>query len=330
MNREDWNRAKNNAIKLENEINRLSDIQCVILLDRYREFFALATEIRKYFKDWTLLREDRNRLWNMFDKIHAPISAEYGRLQENRRYASENNKDMILKGLRETYFQARGARNLTEINQARTMLEEVLSRLKNSADNSAGTLLPKDRDECWTKVKEVRETIHDRRTEINNLNFQSLICDAREALNEADSGDPRKAKALVRQVQNSLKGSAMHPEQYAQIRLVLDKAWQTADGCLKEMAKEREHRQQEFKGRMEDKIQHLQSLIRQKEEYISALMDQIEKCNELERGARTEDYADRVRGWRQEKQNRIDSVHSQIHDLESKIRFSEEKLRAIA
>ena len=52
---------------------------------------------------------------------------------------------------------------------------------------------------------------------------------------------------------------------------------------------------------------------------IETLQGEIDECEELERSARTEEFAERVRGWIEAKAGKIANLESRNEELESKI-----------
>jgi predicted nucleic acid-binding Zn-ribbon protein len=59
--------------------------------------------------------------------------------------------------------------------------------------------------------------------------------------------------------------------------------------------------------------------MEQNEEFIDTLRSEIDNCEELERNARTEDFADRLRGRIEAKSQKISDLERRNGELESKI-----------
>jgi hypothetical protein len=66
--------------------------------------------------------------------------------------------------------------------------------------------------------------------------------------------------------------------------------------------------------------------LEQNEEFIETLQCEIDECEELERSARTEEFAGRVRGWIEAKAGKIANLETRNKELESRIAEAESKL----
>jgi len=59
--------------------------------------------------------------------------------------------------------------------------------------------------------------------------------------------------------------------------------------------------------------------VTENDELIETLQDEIDECEELERSARTEDFAERVRSWIESKAQKIANLERRNEELETKI-----------
>jgi len=59
---------------------------------------------------------------------------------------------------------------------------------------------------------------------------------------------------------------------------------------------------------------------------VEKLQTEIDECEELERSARTEEFAERVRGWIEAKAQKIANLEKRNEELETKIAETESRL----
>jgi hypothetical protein len=89
---------------------------------------------------------------------------------------------------------------------------------------------------------------------------------------------------------------------------------------------ERDRKRQEWRERMNEKIDEWRSKIDKKNELVSRIEGQIEELEDKRDSARSADFADTVQGWIDEKRRFITEVEEQIEDLQSRIRDVDAKL----
>ena len=82
----------------------------------------------------------------------------------------------------------------------------------------------------------------------------------------------------------------------------------------------------EWRNRMEDNVDRWSSLIQKNEDVISRIENQIDHCQDLEQDARSSDFAYTVRGWIEEKYQKINDIRQTNRELEEKIRSVQNKL----
>jgi hypothetical protein len=116
-----------------------------------------------------------------------------------------------------------------------------------------------------------------------------------------------------------MRGKIITVDQVAEVRRLLDKAWEHATGKQHE-------RHQDWRERQLEKVRRKKDLIERSEVAIGGIRDQIEHCQEIEAGARTGDFAEQVRGWIEEKYSWIESKREFIEELEEQIREIESRL----
>jgi hypothetical protein len=83
----------------------------------------------------------------------------------------------------------------------------------------------------------------------------------------------------------------------------------------------------EQRARLDEHVERWRALIAKNEAVIENIQTQIDRCEEMERDARTEEHASRVRGWIEEKAQKISDIQKTNEELEAKIVSVESKRR---
>ena len=89
---------------------------------------------------------------------------------------------------------------------------------------------------------------------------------------------------------------------------------------------ERQRKYSDWHERIKGHIQRWENNIEKAGRYISSLEDQIDRLEDEAANARTDEYADKARGWIEEKYQKINDVKEQIQELEDKISSVKGKL----
>jgi uncharacterized protein YaaN involved in tellurite resistance len=77
---------------------------------------------------------------------------------------------------------------------------------------------------------------------------------------------------------------------------------------------------------MENHVERWTELYEKNEDVVAKLEQQIEECEEMESNAKSDDFAERVRGWIDEKMAKIRDIQRTNRELEEKIRSAKSKL----
>jgi hypothetical protein len=77
---------------------------------------------------------------------------------------------------------------------------------------------------------------------------------------------------------------------------------------------------------MESHMERWAELLEKNESVIAKLEQQIEQCEEMEANARGEDFAATVRGWIEEKMDKIRDIRHTNEELEERIESVKTKL----
>lgn len=322
-------KAKSNASEIEREIENLRynhlDSNAPFLTTRYhyREFWVHAKEILEMFKSLNLLREDRERLWKSYQDICEDVK----RKQNEERGESKRNREIIESLITDAYFHAEGSSDKEGLDKAKSMQSEALQLMKERR------LFREDREHCWKYWREVNEKIHWKRHSLWESNFLRAKEDVSRCLNTAYYGDPYDALKEIKEVQRSMRGVYMNKDQRHEIFDTLGDAWNKATSRINEIKEEkrrkheeylrrkeeREIKYQEWRERMESNIERWEKNIEKAEYTISKIEANIAKLEDMAANARTDAYAERVRGWIEENYQRIQDIRESIREWESKI-----------
>ena len=332
--------SKLNVSTLQREIENLKSGHWNMFKRQYREFWDHAKQISGMFKTLKpLLPQDREQLWAEFNSICEEVKREKQRESESRITDSKNKRDLVESKIREAYFQAKGARSSSELSEAKVLLNKALDWMKNGWSGfnlstqivgsmfSEGKMLKTDSDACWEQWKEANEVIKFRRQELGDIDYNRFRSKASEAMNAAHHGEAREAKSKVKELQGEMKEAQMSRSQFQEIRGMLDSAWQKANSHLEEAYREGQRKHEEWVSRTLGHIERWNELIHKNEDVVSRIEQQIEKCRDMERDAKSSEFAETVRGWIEEKYSKISDIRESIKELEEKIRSAKNKLR---
>lgn len=342
--------ARSNASTIEREIENLRDnhldSNAPLFTTRYhyREFWSHAKEVSEMFKSLKLLREDRERLWGSYQSICEDVKRKQNEEQEE----SSRNREIIESLITDAYYQAEGSGDKEDLDKAKSMQSETLQLMKERR------LFREDREHCWKYWREVNEKIHWKRHSLWESNFLHAKEDASRCLNTAHYGDPYEALGEIKEVQRSLRGVYISKDQRHEIYDTLGDAWNKSTSRIGEIKEEkrrkheawlqrqeerkrkheewlhrkeeRERKYQEWRERMESNIERWENNIEKAEHAISKIEANIDKLEDMAANARTDEYADRVRGWIDENYQRVQDIRESIREWESKIYSAKGKL----
>jgi len=318
--------------QLESEIEALRSGHKTIWGHKYSEFFSHAKQIGALFKEsHSIPHAERQRLWETFSAICDAVREESDRERQSRINNSRVKKSVIEDNIREAYHWAKGSDSIADLQEAERRLAAATEKIKDGWDGftpttdlfesmagNEGKLTKEDRDYLWEKWREAQTAIRERRAWLSELHYDHMRDVAGSCLSLAHS-DPRAAKEKVKRANAEMKQHPMNSVQYTDIRRMLDEAWELASLT----ASARHH---EWRHRMESHVERWTELIEKNEGVIAKLEQQIEECEEMEANARGEDFASTVRGWIEEKMDKIRDIRRTNEELEERIESVKGKL----
>lgn len=330
--------ATENGERIESEIEALH-ARLRESNTNFGDFWRRVREINGFFQTLKpLLPEDRQRLWAQLDRTCAEAKerqAENKRNWENRKAVSANKRSLVESKIREAYFQAKGGSDAPELSKAGELLKTALEWMKAGWSGFTpttqlfalddGKMTKADHDACWERWKEANEMLQSKRQELGERNFSHYRGEAEDAIGTAEY-DPRRAKEKVQAIQKAIHGTIMNGDQFTEVRRLLDKAWKHASEKQGELHDNWKKRQEDWKERQTANLRRKRELISQAEDFIGRMEEQIDHCRDLEANARSDGYANTVRGWIEEKYDIIREKRRFISELEEQIREIESKL----
>ena len=330
-------KEKNNALEIEKELHGLTydhiyekpiDESLLDLLINplpalfpekryhYREFWLHSKEIKEMFKSLRLSRDDRDRLWSNYRSLREKVKS-----MQNELYRQSEKKRGTFQSLIQTaYYQAGGASDKEGIDKARSMQTENLRLMKESE------LVGKDRRPLWDFWKMTNDKIHWRREEVQRSNFLGASREMSSIRNTAEYGDPYAAIDEIKEIHKTLPGLYINRGQKDELYDTLNNAWERATGRIGGIKEKKKIKQDEWRERMEGHVERWERNKGKTEGFISSLENQIYRLEDEESNARTSEYASRVRGWIEEKEEKIESGRNYLLELEEKLYSVREKL----
>lgn len=181
-------------------------------------------------------------------------------------------------------------------------------------------LLKGDRQECWDLWREINDLLPHRREEIFGANYDDLRGEVGRVANLATYGDPHEALQAIQAVQRRIKSAELTGDQRRWLRETLQEYWNTAVSHIEERRRERARKHAEWKGHMEEKLNRLEALHEKNDGIVARLRNQIDDLESKIAEAWNDDWADRARGWVQEKYDKIADIERTNEELEEKMR----------
>jgi hypothetical protein len=295
----------------------------------YRGFWSHVKGINELFKTLKpITPTNRTQLWEEFGSLCQEVKDHQRRAAEHRLHVSARKRDVVQSKLQEAHTQVSASDSSSDLAKAKALLNEALAWMRDGWTGfnattqltalNDGCMTKDDHSACWHKWESINECLASRRRELGEHYCSKFKRCAYDAIDLADT-NPKLCKDSVKSIQHAMQGAVMSREQFDEVRRLLDEAWKRA--CHRQ-----ESRHGEWLERQRKNISYKRALIEGKEEYIGRLETQIDRCRDMEAGARSDDFASNVRGWIEEKYDKIADVRRQIEDLETQIREIEYKL----
>ncbi len=338
-----YERARRDSDELNAELEALENGHWNLMQRQYREFWQHAKAIAERFRASQVLRTDRERLWARYRRICDGARETQDRERVALMSDSEDKRRMVDATIEDARVSASGARTREEFARASALLRLALQQMKDewepspsdplSALLSALTYRPKrllreHREASWRKWVEANEALRQRRDWIGGVNKDIAQGLASEAHDEASHGNPHEALKTVKAAQQRVRDLTMSKDQWEEVRGWLNDAWTLALKRIGEQRTERVQRDAEWRDQQETHVARWSGLRSKNEGVIEHLRDLTSQDEERASSARTSEFEDTVRGWIEEKRQKIIDIQRTNEELGEKIRSVTERLRA--
>jgi vacuolar-type H+-ATPase subunit D/Vma8 len=325
--------ARRNTDRLSQAIAGLS---AELERSEYTAFWQQVKQAQSLFRELKpTLREDRERLWGEFGSLCSRAKEQQERQRSQRANISKQKRDLVESKLNEGYYQAKGAGSGSDLRQADDLLEVAKAWMKDGYSGfnlptqlftlNDGVMTKADADACWSRYKEIKEIIRWRRKEFSDYNYTHFKEKAYEARGLAET-EPKEAKEKVRHVQVAMKGHTLERWQFDEIRGILDEAYHTASGVQKRRHDEWERKQDEWRFRIQAARSRKLELLEKNRDALRNIENQIDRCRDMLREARSSEHEQRVQGWIDEKFEKIRDIERFNSELEDQVREIDDKL----
>ncbi|MGD1007866.1 MAG: hypothetical protein ABR980_11630 [Ignavibacteriaceae bacterium] len=341
LSKEDYiNSAKSNAEIIRKEISVLKVSHWSNFERQYKEFWTQVKEINNLFKTLKpLLKEEREELWDNFQSVCSETRNKQNREWESAANNSSNKKSMILSDIRSANNYARGAVSINDLKTANSILRKALDMIKDgwsgftlttdlaeSILGNNGKMLKNDREECWERWSEAKDNVtagYDKLSESNYYHFKN---EASSAYNDAHNGDPYDVLSKIKIIQSEIKDVFLTKDHRTSIKYLLNNAFDKAVSKIEENKRESQRKHEEWEDKMNSNLERWENTTEKQESFITRMQDQINDLEDKACNARTSEHADRIRGWIEEKYNKIKDAQNSIESLREKIRSVKDKL----
>ncbi len=246
------------------------------------------------------------------------------RAWEARRHQSAEARQAIEGQLQEAERLAQGTAGL---RKAEGLLSRVRTALDDERpDSPSRFLVGPDRRACWDLWRRVRSTVKQARGRQQELDLRALSDPIAETAECARSGDAFEALRRVKELQARLGHAGLERGQFEELRRRLSEAWQAAQTRVTAERRERSAHREEWRARMEGHLARWRGTIEQKRGQREHLLQQGAKLEGMQKDARSEDFAVKVRGWLQENAEKLHRTEASIAELEERVRTTVKRL----
>lgn len=303
----------------------------------YREFWSRAREILEQFKTLKpLAPADRQRLWELYREVCDAVHSRQVEERHSLREESQTKRAVLETQIAEARGLLTTEAKFGAVTRARDLLTAAMQQMKShteaipregSTENQDGghpvRLLKDDREAVWIQWQEVRGMLAEIQLKWQNQ-FQARASGLKES---AENGEPAGILKKVRELQQEIFKVGLSREQREALRRTLNEAWKIAINRLQVIREERRARHAEWKSRMQENLRRWNEQVVRREKTLEHLRGQIEKLEGMLETARSDDHAERVRGWISETETKLRNTEETLVGLREKIASVHTKLK---
>ncbi len=206
------------------------------------------------------------------------------------------------------------------MDSARAFLTEILGYMKEKR------LLKNDREYLWENWVRASGKLKSSRERIQRDGYIIAKHNA-EGCSDYINENPYDALKRIKEVQSEIKGMYMNREQRGEVYEILNRIWKIASFKIGEIKEEKRKKQEDWKERTGGNIERWEKNVEKAEDTISHIKDNITKLEDEAANARTDEHAERVRGWIEEGYQKISDIENSISEWKDKISDARGKLR---
>jgi hypothetical protein len=320
--------AEENAQRIEAGIEALRTGYREGQRRKFRAFFEHERKLHGLFKELQPLHpHDRHRLWKTLKQVGADARQAQHEEWESRRYQSIEARETVEEKLRAAEALTRSAEGGADYRRAESLLNEIRNLLANVAPGSPGQLLiGPDRRACWNRWRSLRDALrqeHGGRQEQAHRELSALVA---EVAGQTAEGDPFQVTQRIKELQARLGRADLRRRQFEELRKRLSAAWQQAQGRMAGQRHERSRQRTEWRGRIEQHLPRWRQALEQERGQLAHLVEQASKLIDMEKRARSEDFAEQVRQWQAITAEKRRRTGASVAELEKRIRDAERRL----
>lgn len=322
---------------LEEAIEQLRERSVTVKETGYREFWSSAREILERFKTLKpLAPADRQRLWEVYREVCDAVHSRQVEERHSLREESQAKRGVLEAQITEARGFLTSEAEFGAVTRARDLLMAAMQQMKShteaipresAMENQDGThpvrLLKDDREAVWKQWQEVRGMLAEIQLKWQR-EFQARAIGLKES---AENGEPAGILKQIRELQQEIFKVGLSRDQREALRGTLNDAWKIAINRLQVLREERRTRHAEWKTRMQENLRRWNEQVERREKTLEHLRGQIEKLEGMLETARSDDHAERVRGWMSETETKLRNAEETLVSLREKIASVHAKLK---
>jgi len=293
----------------------------------YKEFFEHAKEVGSLFKTLKPLpHEDREQLWLEFSTMCDDVRAQQNSEREEQKLVSLELRGKLEARLIELQQAAPNAKFADDFNKLADQMKTIREEFTGTKEHQA-PLVPKDREALWKLWKSADDAIWAQRKGVREENYTVGKEHMQQCAELAASGDPFDCHKKIKELRPWQRGAELSREQRDEIRKALDASWDAAAARIESSRTERKRQYEEWTERTSGLLEEWEAKLEKMRDFRVKLEEQIARLNEMETNARTDEFADQVAGWREEKEAKLVDVDKNLAQLAEKIESVKKRLK---
>jgi hypothetical protein len=293
----------------------------------YKEFFEHAKEIGQLFKSLKPLpHEEREKLWQEFSALCDDARAQQNTEREEQKLASMEVRGRLEAKLIELQQSGPNAKYADDFNRLADTMKAIREEFTGTKEKP-GPLIPKDRESLWKLWKTTDDSIWQHRKAVRDENYVVGKEHMTECAELAANGDPFDCHKKIKDLRPWQRAAELSREQRNEIRKALDEAWDAAAQRIEGERAERKQQFEDWKERSSERLSDWEDKLAKMRDFRVKLEEQITRLNDMETNARTDEFADQVAGWREEKEAKLIDVDKNIASLTERIDSVKKRLK---